>query len=283
MNDLIQEHKRFLIALVVGALGFLLLWLITNAIFNGDIRRARLSIQKAQADKARAVSAQALSRVQGDARKAEAALGTLMKSVDRVPAKEFILAEGESSPDLRYNQVRERMRTEQVERCAIKNIDVDPDLGTPDAFPTTRREFDWYLRGLDVVRQVLDQVLEIDEKVQERGIARIDRIEMQPCPKARVTGPPAFLEDHKVTFVIAGHPKAVYALVESLGRKRDDGRFLEIASGTVRSLDLPPGAGLKGARSADPADRERVEAKLELVAVEVNADGKLGRKGSTAP
>ncbi len=285
MGELFQEHKRFFVTLILGALAFFVLYLVIGAFFDSSTMRARNEIRKARGDIERSLPAgvdlQKL-RVQRD--QADTALRELTAALHRVPAPGFQLTAEVRDPDLHYNRIADGLRRGLVEACAVRSVDVDMRLGLPDSIPTTRRDIDWYLRGLDVVQQVLESVIRIDTSVLESGIARIERIEIAGQGKAKIgggTAAPAFVVKHPVSFVIVGHPRAIFSLTEEYSRPLPVGRGLVVEEATIRSLDLPPGAANRGVRAGDPLDRGRVELKLTVAAVDIQRDGAAEPEGKT--
>ena len=80
---------------------------------------------------------------------------TLVASVSHTPSEPFRLGASVTDPDLHYNSQVDRLRTGILELAAIRNIDVDQRLGLPDAFPASRGEIEHYLRGLDVIEEMM--------------------------------------------------------------------------------------------------------------------------------
>jgi|GEM_PF-6271683 hypothetical protein len=269
MNEFLQEHKR---AVAVAALGSFL-FIATNLFISGHYGDAILTGQRqlAQhtADAARfSVDAARLDAARRAREALEERVSALERRMQRVPTKGMLLDATIADADVHYNRMVDAVRRNELEKCALANIDVDARLGLPDAFPATRREVDWFLRGLDVVQQLLEKVLSINAEVLEGGIARVDRIDIAPVPKGKAgaNGP----QRVAVTFVIVGHPKAVGALREAVARP-SDGRALVLLQGTERSLDVPPQAGPRAPRGMDPLDLGRTQATLVLAALDLGS------------
>ncbi len=272
MAEFFQEHKRTIAAAALVLVAFLVVHSLVAGHYGDVTSRARTDIRRASDDEKRfKVSADELKQVRAGREQAEQKVTALLQRLNRVQDEGFKLLPSINDADLHYNRMADTVRRNELERCAVANIHVDMSLGLPDAFPTTRREIDWYLRGLDVVKQMLGTVLAVNAEVLEGGIARVDRIEITPAPKARKDSAPAApIARTPVTFVLVGHPLAIGAVRERLARPAV-GRALALTQGTERSLDAPPGSGPKSARGMDPLDAGRTQATLVLAALEVEA------------
>jgi hypothetical protein len=278
MNDFFQEHKRFLVIHVAGALIFLILWLIIGGMFDDDIAGNRRREQRSRAVAARSLPAgvdiETLQRTKQDQDEVRDAL---VGKVRRAVPKRYTLG-GVADPDQHYTNVVSRARTEMSEEFALRNIILDEGLGLPDRFPSSRSEFVWYLRGLDVVDQVLRLVLKADQDILPEGISRFDGIEILPMPKQRtIRTTNAYVNHHEVSFRLVGHPTSLAYLLEEVSRSRP-GEGLVLRSCRLRSLDQPPGLVRRG-RQADPLDQGRVEANLVLAAVDIDDSGNVRAKG----
>ncbi|MSR74907.1 MAG: hypothetical protein EXS14_05500 [Planctomycetes bacterium] len=272
MAEFFQEHKRAIAAAAIAALLFLVAHSLISGHYGDVIGRARLDMRRAEDEEKRfKVTQSELEEVRQGREVASAKVLALTQRLQRVQDDGLKLLPTIADADLHYNRMADVVRRDELERCAIANIDVDMSLGLPDAFPTTRREIDWYLRGLDVVKQVLGMVLAVNAEVLEGGIARLDRIEIAPASKTRKDGAAvAAIGRIPVTFVLVGHPLAVGALRERLARPVA-GRSLALLQGTERSLDMPPGSGPKSSRGMDPLDVGRTQVTLTLAALDIDA------------
>jgi hypothetical protein len=133
-----------------------------------------------------------------------------------------------------------------------------------------------YLRGYDVVRQVLVLALLADDAM-EGGIARIERIDIsKPIDLRRgQSRRQSFVETLAVEMTIVGHPRAIDLMLRPLTAKPVEGRFLAIEEARIRSLDLPPGEVRRGSGGEDPLDKDRVEVRLKLNALFIDREGRL--------
>ncbi|MAG57289.1 MAG: hypothetical protein CMJ83_13430 [Planctomycetes bacterium] len=280
MNDMFQEHKKFLVTHVAGLLVFLILWLIVGAMFNSDIarnkRKERTSKLKAAQSVPKGVSIRELREAKT---RQDDAIKRLRAAVERSPASEYTLA-GVSDPDLHYNAITQKIRDEVVEECMIRNVEfleAAEELGRPTKFPKLPHEFAWYLRGLEMVRQVLDLVVKAHEDVLPEGVARIERINIK-APGRKRRNRREFLSFVPVEIQIVGHPSSVAYIIEELTLRRE-GQAQIVKKAHLRSLDVPPGLGRRGRARSDPLDQGRVEARIELHTVLLDEKGAL-RKAS---
>lgn len=272
MSEFFQEHKRTLAVGAVVAVVFLIASGLINDHYGTEIQRANTEIQRAELDSRRfRVDPQQVASVRAARDGAAQRVADLTRRLHRGEEEGFALVPSITDADLHYNRMADLVRRNELERCAVANIHTDMSLGLPDTFPTTRREIDWYLRGLDIVKQVLGMLLDINAQVLEGGIARVDRIEIDPAPKARKDNAPVpMIGRVGVSFTIVGHPQAMGALRERLARPQA-GRALALLQGTERSLDLPPGSGPKSTRGMDPLDLGRTQMVLKVAALSVDA------------
>lgn len=275
MGEFLQEHKRSIAVAALGMFVFLAVHIYITGHYGDAILTGQRLLAQHKADAARySVDAATLDAARRSREALSERVTALEKRMQRVAQKGLLLDASIADADVHYNRMVDAVRRNELERCALANIDVDARLGLPDAFPATRREVDWYLRGLDVVQQMLEKVLAINNEVLEGGIARVDRIDIAPVPKGKVTAGAA--QRVAVTFVLVGHPKAVGSLREAIARPAD-GRALVLLSGTERSLDVPPQAGPRAPRGMDPLDLGRTQATLVLAALDLGTTA-LGEK-----
>jgi hypothetical protein len=280
MGDIWQEHRKFIMSVVAGGLLLLVGVLLIDGTFDGRIQAARARINRAKADQKQALPAgYDLRKAVENRGTLEAGYDGLRTAVARVPAKEWRIGSDVADSDLYYNAQLERFRNGTLEACAVRNIDVDQRLGLPDAFPSQRSDQEHWMRGLDVVEQVLVIALAAERDV-EGGIARVERIEIDKPEKKGPGAKTPFVSGTKVSLSVVGHPRAVAFVVRALaqdntGSEALSGRWLAVEKAVVTSLDFPPDGSVKERKGADPNDRRRVEARFDLRALDVNPEGAL--------
>jgi hypothetical protein len=277
-GDLWQEHRKYLTAVVAGAVGVLVVKLIIGLVYDDRIRKAGAKLERARADGARALPAgvdpAAVRRSREDL---EAKFTALRASLHRKPREEMTLGAAANDPDLHYNAQIDRVRNGVLELCALRNIDVDPRLGLPEAFPTSRGDFQHYLRGLDAVEQIIAICLAAEQRV-EGGIARIERLDIEKAAKAKAGAArgKAFLSTLGVDAVIIGHPRALDDVLRTFSAPDvGEGRRLIVQEASLKSLDVAPGAAARDRRGADPLDLRRAELRVRLLALDIDPEGKL--------
>ena len=282
MDGVWQEHRRFIISLVVGALVFLIVWLVIDGLYGSDIRSYRTRIQRHRRAQRQALPPGVrLSDVRRERQADEDAFQEMLAVVQRVPDEGFSLAGVTQNVDLHYTKQIDRVRKEVLELCALENVAVDQNLGLPSRFPASRTEKEWFLNGLDVVRQVLLLALEANGAM-EGGITRIENISIKTRKVSRGNARrrDSFLKLLPVSVSIVGHPLAVNRILADLpappGSRSKPGRYLALLDGSMTSLDSPPGArrGKRRKTFTDPADSNRVRLDLTVAAVSVDPSGR---------
>jgi hypothetical protein len=281
IGDVWQEHRRFITIVGAGGLILLIGHIVIGSIYTGKARRLASDISRARAAQSQAQlpAGTDLRRIIADRERLEREASELVQAVGHRPTERWQVGPGIADPDLHYNQQVEALRNGVVELAAIRNIDVDPKLGLPDAFPGSRAEIEHYLRGLDVVESVISAALAA-EQLHEAGIARIEGIEISKPPKPRQSGERKvpFVTSLKIDLTVVGHPKAIDWMLKTLAAEAKAerlGRYVSIQEAAIKSLDLAPGATAKQKRGADPADRRRVECRLGILALTVNPEGTI--------
>jgi hypothetical protein len=282
-GDVWQEHRRFITTIAAGGLVLFIGFLVISSIYSGKARALRGDIERARSTQKQSFlpAGAEIRKIQGDRERLEKDTTGLMATVAYKPADSWLVLPSVADPDLHYNNQIDKLRNGALEFAAIRNIDVDSKLGLPDQFPGSRAEIEHYLRGLAVVEAVVLASLAADG-LHEGLIARIEKIEIARPPKARTAA-----EQKKVPFVsairvdvtVVGHPKAIDAMLKMFAADTSGegraGQYLAIDDASIKSLDIPPGAPVKEKRGTDPADRRRVECKLGILALNVNAEGQI--------
>ncbi len=281
LGDLWQEHKKFITTVLVGAFVVLIAQLVMKSIYSSKVESHQREISSAQAAQRSATlpGGVDLKKIQQDREQLRKEFDSLVASVSHTPTEPFRLGGNVTDPDLHYNSQVDRLRTGILELAAIRNIDVDQRLGLPDAFPASRGEIEHYLRGLDVVEEMISMCIAA-EQLYEGGVARIERIEIEKANKNRAANDRKvpFTTSLRVNMVVVGHPKAADWILRRFPTAASDdpsraGRYLAVDEASIRSLDTPPGAVSRDKRGSDPADRRRVELRLSVLALAVNTEG----------
>ena len=168
MSDIWQEHRKFIVNLMVGGLVFLIAYLVIDGIYGSDTANYRNRIRRHKRAQVNMVQASDLREIRAERKRQMNEFNRMRAIVQRIPDAGYSLEQGKQSPDLHYSRQVDLLRRDVLELCALKNIQVDQNLGLPAKFPTSRIEKDWYLRGLDVMRQVLLLALEADQLMEQR-------------------------------------------------------------------------------------------------------------------
>lgn len=282
-GDLWQEHRKYLTAVLAGAVSVLVVHIVLSSIYEGRIAKANGKFDRARQESAKALPANAdLSKVKRDREALEAQFDALRAALHRVPAESMTLASGVADPDLHYNAQLDRIRTTTLELCALRNIDVDQRLGLPENFPASRTEIEHYLRGLDAVEQFVRECLEA-EQIVEGGVARVVNAQIEKPAKAKAgaaAGQRPFLTPLTIKATAVGHPRAIDELLRSFagapgGTAVANGRRLVLQEATVRSLDAGPGSANRDRRGLDPLDVRRVELAATMTVLDIDPQGRL--------
>ena len=280
MGDIWQEHRRFILLVVGGLLGFLLLWLIVGEVFGSDVGRYKRMISASKRNKQSLPSGVSLNSVKKERKQLEKAFTALSSSMARQTEAGYRLPADERSPENYYGAKVDELRRGFVETCAVRNIALDGSLGLPRETPVSRRRIDWFLRGLDVVRQVLATVISVDSEIPG-GIARVQKISIKRPTKSRnqkrrVEKP--FLRKRELSFEIVGEPAAVDLIIRNFARPSSTGRYLAVKRERIRSLDEAP-SGVRKRRRSDPRDHSRVLLEVTVIALDIDRAGQVAKVG----
>lgn len=223
LNDVWQGNKRFILS--VGA-GFVLL-LIGKAIIGSlwgsaglgqSVRSLGTKLRKGEAPRASQLT------------ELQAACTTLDQDLEQLYAKlkfetdpEYLLPKGGQSPDLTYNEIRSRAHDELVEAAGRRNIDIDETLGLPGFTPSGREAIQRYLRGLNVVEQIVQEGI-------IAGVRAIPEIEITEN-KGRRKKSDSFIDPLRVRFKVEGSTASIAELVKGLVRSGE--RFFSVEDAKI--------------------------------------------------
>lgn len=275
MSEILEQHKRFLVGAIGGALAFLIGWAIIGALFNDDIALHQRSIKRDLAKAKNAVpSGVNVSALKRSATELEEQVLALGKLIARDPGS-FTLEGNASEPDLYYNRkVQELLGPTRLQRLALIDVTFDENLGRPEKYPNSRTAFEWNLRGLDVVDQIMQHVLGANEELGG-GLCQVNKVEILPRPKRRRSGGARrdLLTFHEVRFEVVGHPIGVSHLIEKLARRPEPGRGLVLIEARVESLDAPEGSRGRPEAGRSVADLGLVTGNFLVAAVDIDWEG----------
>lgn len=283
VGDVWQEHRRFITMVGGGGLVLFIAYLIISSVYSGKVQRLTGDIDRARSQQKAAVLPQNadIRKIQADRDRLEKETEALMTTVGYKPDDKWLVLPTVADPDLHYNKQIDAFRNGILDIATLRNIDVDQKLGLPDQFPASKAEIEHYLRGLAVVEAVVGAAV-VAENMHEGGVARIEKIEISKPPKARVGADQRkvpFVTAIKVDMSIVGHPKAIDLILKSFAADTSGegraGHYLSLEEASIKSLDLAPNAPVKERRGVDPADHRRVECRLGIIALNVNAEGQI--------
>lgn len=227
LNDLWQNHKRFILGVSGGLLAFLIGTVVVDSTW--DVQTARAGIQKRRSEIGRIETPNAndVSALGGEVEKLTERLDGLMKSMNYETRSEYVLPQNES-PDLFYNRRRDEAAEKLIGSARRQNIFVKPTLGLPEFTPSGSEAIQRALRGLDLVDRVITAAI-------EARVRSIDDIEMRDSKTSSRTKGAQFLDPLPVRFQIAGTTAAIANLLDLLAR----GKGPHIAFEDI-SLELDP-------------------------------------------
>lgn len=208
LNDVWQNHKRFILGIGGGAVAFLIgttviasTWNVKNA-KDGVLRRA------AEIRKINAPTQSDLSSLIGECDRLKERLDGLYARMRYETRPEFVIPSNES-PDLFFNRRRDEVSEKLVAGARRLNIQVKPTLGLPEFTPSGSEAIQRYLRALDLVEHVVSAAI----AARVRGV---DDIEVRDTKTSSRAKGGAFLDPLAVKFTISGTTGTIASLLESL-------------------------------------------------------------------
>ncbi len=215
LNDIWQEHKKFIIAVAAGLLVFLIGETIIGSSYTSKVQASERTLSSQRASlrqvKPTAKNLREIRDVQSDlaARWQAASEKLIFQS-----GKRFELRDDEARPDDVYFNVVNEVKREVEEAAERRNIQLPDNLGLPATTPRTREEAKRYLRALDVVQRVVRlaveaDVLAITDIDIPKGATRSKR-------NRRSRDDADFLERLELRFRVRGSAPSLVRLVESL-------------------------------------------------------------------
>jgi hypothetical protein len=253
LNNYWQENKRFLTSVGVGLAVFLVGWYSIDSTFGVELRGARATRVRREADLRQPMFAVAdLERAKDQQAQLVSACLALRSSVDFVARPQFKLEKGQPATS-RYFSVLERTRDELKRLGSRSGLALPLDLGMPAVAPTKDAELARYLEALDAIDQIVNTAT-------RAGVSRIDQLRVKLDARLLSGRPFDDLEKTLVEVRLVGPalPLArLVALLQDPGPK-GDGRTL-----LVERCDI------------EPARLKNEHVKMELVLALAHA-GRVG-------
>lgn len=155
LDALWQQHRRFIIGVVIGVVVFFVGQAVVGSTARADLERAERKIRTFQGQlRGSSYSAQQVAQLEGYLQGLQER-GEALASVTLAPLRsDFSPAPGQS-PGQHYIQWTGQLRDELIAFALRNNVDVEDTLGIPDQQPTQIDQMEVVMRGLDVVDRVV--------------------------------------------------------------------------------------------------------------------------------
>ncbi|HET6204329.1 MAG TPA: hypothetical protein VFI25_16170 [Planctomycetota bacterium] len=248
----LQQNRKFLIGVSLGAVVFLVGRTVTARTVGDSLDAALLDIRReGRKLREQRYGPKELKKAREVRDGLAAGFEALRARVEFVPNPRFVLPEGASSPSVFYLEATAKAKEELRAKSARADVEIDERLGLPPLSPPTKEEIRRTLRALDLAHRLVDKA--IDARV--RRIEEIRPAEARGRRKSGEKGGGGFLDEVRISLKVSGPPPSV-------------ARFLEDTQRGERIVPLGASAAL--VRSAE---REgEVVATLEFAAIEVHPE-----------
>ncbi len=225
LNDLWQNHKRFILGVAGGGLVFLVGLVVIDS--NWSVATAKAGIAGRSRDilKLEAPSTGDLSSLGAECSRLSTRLDDLYKKMSVETRPDFVVPANDSA-DLFYNKKRDEEQDKLVREARRRNINVKASLGLPEFTPSGTEAIQRSLRALDVVDQVVSAAL-------EANVRGVDEIEVRDLKSGSKSKANAFLDALAVKFTITGSTASIAALIDRLTRAESS--FLAIEDAEIET------------------------------------------------
>ena len=185
LNDIWQEHKRFILSLAIGAIAFLVGYMVITGQFDTTglerrIQNAKSMIRKADRydRSARQEFAQAREKLEQRYRQG--------RNKVAFKVREPFSLQGKGDPRPHYFLVTEQVKSRVRAECNRSDVRLDDtrgaaSLGLPQASPTDKEQIERTLVGLDLADRMMTRLLAADAEAvsrnrQARGLREVSRM-----------------------------------------------------------------------------------------------------------
>lgn len=212
LNDIWQEHKRFILTVAVGCLVFLIANLTVTSIYEGDLTSANARSVSTRRELAKPLfGPRDRTRAQEQNDGLREALDELRERVAFRPRQEFLLDPDGGAESIQYQRIASRVRDDLLPRAARANLALEDTLGLPALSPTEAYKIERYLEALDVVERSVR--LAIDS-----GVARVDDIAIKLDPSLLSREGTGTVERTKISFEMVGPSLAMTRFLNATQR-----------------------------------------------------------------
>jgi len=250
LGDIWQAHKRFILGVGAGFLVFLIAKSVIGSTWNVDTAAKQANSTAVRIRRLEVPRKSELARVEREVADHEETMERMVAAMHYETPESYVLPRS-GSPDLVFNEIREKATDELVNAARRRNIEVDSALGLPELTPSGREAIQRALRGLSIVQQVVTTAI-------VSGVSSVEKIQVTKARGKRGKGG-GFVDELEVSFEIHGQTANVADLVESLAR--DTKHYL-----AFRAFDM----------KLDERDAfGRTRLKLTVAALEIDPEAKL--------
>ena len=217
LNDIWQENKRFITAVMGGVVVFLIGLLVIQSLYGDELaatRRTKSKLERQLSESRYGSSERELAR--SDNESLSAALEELAEAVEFEARADFRSSSSTGSSINQYHRTVARVREQLVTRAGRANLFLDTDLGLPDLSPSEDEEIARYLDALDAVARTVHWSI-------RAGVERIDDVRIRLDPGLGSRKGVGAVERTRVEFEFAGTGEALTALLRATQRPRVEG------------------------------------------------------------
>ena len=176
LNEYWQENKRFVTMVAVGALVFLIAYLVLDGKYKSAIQSKNVQRSKLDGELKQSLYTTAdLDAAEEENEALNAAVGALAAQADFEPRAMFRLRDGAASAGSQYLSALSEVREDLIPRANRNNLKLDPGLGMPALSPTREDQIERYLEALDIIDSIANLAIDV-------GVRRIDKIDIRLDP-----------------------------------------------------------------------------------------------------
>ncbi|MEM7306035.1 MAG: hypothetical protein AAF682_05160 [Planctomycetota bacterium] len=258
LNEYWQENKRFVTMVAIGALVFLIGYLVLDGKYESAISSQNL--QKARLDselRKSLFSAADLDDAEDENERLNAAVEELSARADFEPRELFRIDRGGGAPSVnsQYLRALTDVRDRLIPRANRSNMKLDPGLGMPELSPTREEQIERYLEALDIIESVADLAI-------EAGVRRLDEITIRLDPALGSRQGVGRIERTRVKFSFEGEAKPLTQLMARTQRTSEGRQLLIDEVEMIASKSRPGDSRL---------DLTMVAARLQVPTTEEDA------------
>ena len=214
LEEFWQENKRFVLAVVGGAIVFLIGLSIIDGTIRDDVVASRRGVVTNQRNLRRPLfKSRDLDRAKEQNKALTAALDDLKGRVEFQPREEFVADGRAGSVSNKYFAVASAVRENLLMLAGRANMRLPESLGLPPSV-VDEGEIVRYLEGLDVVDRVVQLAL-------AAGVERFVEIQIGLDPALLAKKPLPTIEETEIDFELVGDPGPLVRLVAMT----QEGRF----------------------------------------------------------